>query len=97
MYSCRTHRLLRWQCLGSRADALAGLLEQFLEQYGRPPELLLLMADIYQHEKRHAARAIPFLREYLRVKDDPAVSVRLRALEGRSSRSLARRPRRHDT
>jgi hypothetical protein len=97
MYPSRTHRLLRRQYRGSYADALAGLLKQFLELYGRPPELLLLMADVYQYEKRQPARAIPFLREYLRVRDDPAVGVRLRRLKGRSGRSLASRARRHDT
>jgi hypothetical protein len=45
----------------SRSDALIGLLEQFLQQDGHPPELLLLMANICQHETRHAAKAISFL------------------------------------
>jgi hypothetical protein len=68
---------------GSCSDALIGLLEQFLQQDGHPPELLLLMADIYQRRTGHAAKAISFLREYLKVRDEPEVRARLRTLEGR--------------
>jgi hypothetical protein len=68
----------------SRSDALIGLLEQFLQQDGHPPELLLLMANICQHETRHAAKAISFPSEYLKVRDDPEARARLRTLEGRS-------------
>jgi len=65
-------------------DALAGLLQQFLAQGQRAPQVLLILADIYQSRLQDPARAAGFLREYLQTEDDPEAHTRLAELEART-------------